>query len=90
MTESSQMLRQKASELETAVAEVQRELARADATRRTEAHDRLAEIVRDARDWLDRRRRSPDGGAREGEAATADARKAESFLHDIRMHRAEL
>ena len=89
MSESSQMLQQKTSELETAVAEVQRELARADARRRTEAHERLAEIVRGARDWLDRRRRLPDGGG-EGEAATAEARKAEAFLHDIRMHRAEL
>ncbi|HET7410464.1 MAG TPA: hypothetical protein VFJ13_09715 [Paracoccaceae bacterium] len=87
MSESLQMLRQKTSELETALAEVQRELDRADATRRTEAHDRLAGIARDARDWLDRHNRAPEG---EGEAATAEARKAEGFLHDIRMHRTEL
>ena len=87
MAESSQMLRQKTSELETALAEVQRELDRADAMRRTEAHDRLAEIARGAREWLDRHDRTSKAS---DEAATAEARKAEGFLHDIRMHRSEL
>jgi hypothetical protein len=87
MSESSQMLRQKASELETAVSEVQRELARVDASRRSEVHRRLAEIVREARDWLDSRGRADEPG---GEAASAEARKAEGFLHEIRMRRTEL
>ena len=87
MSESSQMLRQKASELETAVTEVQRELARADASRRSEAHRRLAGIVREARDWLDSR---VEAGEVAGEAASAEARKAEGFLHEIRMRRTEL
>ena len=87
MSESSQMLRQKASELETAVSEAQRELARVDASRRSEAHRKLAEIVRKARDWLDSRGHSDEAG---GEAASAEARKAETFLHEIRMRRTEL
>ena len=86
MAESSQMLRQKTSELETAVVEVQRELARADRTRRSEAHDRLATLVREAREWLEAR------SSREGESddVTADTRRAEALLHEIRMGRAEL
>lgn len=82
----SQVLKQKISELEAAVAEVQRELARADATRRSDAHHRLAGLVREAREWLD------SGGGREpeGEQAAADARTAEGFLHRISMRRTEL
>ena len=89
MSESLQMLQQKTSELETVMAEVQRELSRADAARRTEAHERLAEILRDARNWLDHRKRADRDGKPTGDAA-AEARKAEGFLHDLRMHRAEL
>lgn len=87
MPESSQMLKQKTSELEAAVSQVQQELARSDATRRTEAHHSLAELVKEAREWLETR------GARESdgeEAETADTRKAEGFLHQIQMHRGEL
>lgn len=85
MSETSQMLKQKTSELEAAVAEVQRELARADASRRTEAHAKLAEVAREAREWLNAR-----GDGAEGDAAAADTTKAEEFLHALRMRRAEL
>ncbi len=92
MPESSQLVNQKTSELETAVAEVQQELSRADATRRTKAHESLAALVKEARDWLEARksRDSGSGGAAGEEALSADARKAEDFLHGIRMQRAEL
>jgi ElaB/YqjD/DUF883 family membrane-anchored ribosome-binding protein len=85
MPESSQMLREKTSELESAVSQVQQELARADATRRSEAHHRLAELVKKAREWLET---TQEGGGEEAE--TAATRKAEEFLHEIQMHRTEL
>lgn len=93
MPESSQMLKEKTSELEAAVSQVQQELARADATRRSEAHHRLAELVKAAREWLEARRSGDSGAGGPGgdeEAETADTRKAEGFLHEIRMHRTEL
>lgn len=86
MSESSQMLREKTSELETAVSQAQEELARADASRRTEAHHKLSALVREARGWLDSHER-PEG---DEQAETAATRKAEGFLHDIRMHRTAL
>ena len=85
MTETHQTLHQKTSELEAAVDEVQTELARADATRRTEAHDTLAALVREARQWLQARRSAGDPA--EADAA-AEAQRAESLLHEIRMKRA--
>lgn len=86
MNATNPMLDQKTSELETAVEEVERELSRADTSRRTETHKRLAGAVREAHDWLDRRR----GGSAAGDDGTALAAEAESLLHEIRMHRREL
>lgn len=85
MSESRQMLQQKAGELETVVDEVQVELSRADATRRSEAHARLAELTREARTWLSRLDNDADG-----EAAAAEVRRAETLLHDIRRLRGEI
>lgn len=82
----SQVLKQKTDELQAAVAEAQQELARADASRRSEAHTRLAGLVDEARKWLE----GSSGRSHEGEAAAAEARKAEGYVHDIRMQRANL
>lgn len=93
MPESSQMLKEKTSELEAVVSQAQQELARADATRRSEAHHRLAELVKEAREWLETRASREGGAGRPGgdeEAETAETRKAEDFLHRIQMHRGEL
>lgn len=87
MSETSQMLKDKASELEAAVDEVQTELARADATRASEPHRRLAATVREAREWLDARKGRPDP---QGDAAAAETQKAEALLHEIRTGRGRI
>lgn len=87
MPESGQTLNQKTSELQAALDEVQGELARADATRRTEAHDRLADTAREAREWLEARRAAGD---RDGPDAAAEVRRAEGLLHQLRMRRDEI
>lgn len=83
MPESSHSLNQKTGELQAAVDEVERELARADASRRTEAHERLAAAVSEARDWL----RACAQGQAEGEGGAGAVRRAEALLHEIRMRR---
>lgn len=85
MSEASQTLNQKTAELEAVVEEAQQELSRADVSRRTEAHAKLAAVVREARGWLDERARTPGGGD-----AAAAARRAEGYLHEIQMLRGDI
>lgn len=87
MSEATQVLRRKRSELETALAEVQREMSRADAAHRGPAHERLAGTMREARQWLEARRA---GAEPEGEDASAEAARAEQLLHALRMGRGAL
>lgn len=86
MPATNQMLRQKTNELETALDEVQEELARAGATRETAAHTKLTDTIRDARSWLEEH---GDASA-DGEEAARQTRKIEDFLHAVRMHRTEI
>lgn len=89
MTEATDMLSRKTNELETTLTEVQRELERADGTRQSEAHSRLAETVAEARAWLDGHA-AGEGAGSGADSAAADTRRAEGFLHEIRMHRGDL
>ena len=86
MSEHDQTLRQKTGELEAAVAEAEQELARADGANRSDAHAKLAAAVHDARRWLG----AHGSSSAQGDDATAEARRAEELLHEIRMRRAAL
>lgn len=89
MTEAKDMLSRKTNELEATLTEVQGELERADGMRQSETHSRLAETVAEARAWLDGRA-AGEGAGSDGDSAAADTRRAEAFLHEIRMHRGDL
>jgi tagatose-1,6-bisphosphate aldolase len=84
MAEADTMLKQKKSELETALSEVRGELSRVDQAQRSEAHRQLVAACEAASTWLKKHGASEDLSA---DAAASLAQEAESLLHDIRMGR---
>lgn len=85
MAEADTTLRQKTSELETAVSETRSELSRVDEAQRTDAHRELVAICNEAADWLDDREQSPQPAS--ADEAASLTQKAEAFLRDLRMRR---
>lgn len=85
MSEAGTMLRQKTSELATAIDEARSELARLDEGQRSDAHRQLIALCKEAADWLDRLEASPE--APSGEAAASLAQKAEQYLLKFRTRR---
>jgi hypothetical protein len=85
MAEADTTLRQKTSELETAVDETRRELSRVDAANRTEAHRELVAVCKDAAEWLERCVHGPQPASADDAAALTQ--RAEHYLREIRMRR---
>lgn len=85
MAEADTTLKQKTGELETAVEETRRELARVDAAQRTDAHRELVATCKEAAEWLEQCAQAAETAS--GDEAASMTRKAETFLHDLRMRR---
>ncbi len=84
MSEAGTMLKQKTSELATAIDETRSELARLDEGQRTDAHRQLIAACNEAADWLEQIR-EPE--AQPAEAAASLTRRAEQYLLDLRNKR---
>jgi hypothetical protein len=85
MSEAGATLRQRASELSTAVAETRSELARLDEDQRSEAHRQLLAACNEAAEWLERLG-DPAQDRPAGEAASL-AQEAQAYLLDLRTKR---
>jgi hypothetical protein len=85
MAEADTTLKQKTSELETAVSEVRRELSRVDEAQRTDAHRELVAICKEAADWLEECVRAPQPASTDDAASLTQ--RAEGYLRDLRMRR---
>ncbi len=85
MAEAETTLKEKTSELETAISETRGELSRVDKAQRTDAHGELVAICKEATEWLEQREQSPEPAS--AEEAASLTQKAEAFLRDLRMRR---
>ena len=85
MPEADTTLKQKTSELETAIDETRRELSRVDEANRTDAHRRLVAICKEAAEWLEQCVRAPQPESADDAASLTQ--RAETYLHDLRIRR---
>ncbi len=85
MPEADTTLKQKTSELETAIHETRSELSRVGETQRNDAHRELAAICKEAAEWLENSVRAPEPASPDDTAALSQ--RAEAYLHDLRMRR---
>jgi hypothetical protein len=85
MPEADTTLKQKTSELETAIHETRSELSRVDDAQRKDVHRELAATCKEAAEWLEQCMQAPEPASSEDTAALAQ--KAEAYLHDLRMRR---
>jgi hypothetical protein len=85
MPEGDTTLKQKTSELETAIHETRSELSRVDEAQRKDVHRELAALCKEAAEWLEQSVRAPEPVSSDDTAALTQ--KAEAYLHDLRMRR---
>lgn len=85
MAEADRTLKEKTSELETAISETRSELSRVDEAQRTDAHRELVAICKKATEWLEQCAQAPQPAS--AEEAASQTQKAESFVRDLRMRR---
>jgi hypothetical protein len=88
MPEADTTLKQKTSELETAIHETRSELSRVGEAQRKDVHRELAAICKEAAEWLQECMRAPEPASSDDAAALT--RRAEAYLHDLRMRRHEI
>jgi hypothetical protein len=85
MAEADTTLKQKTSELETAIDETRRELARVDTAQRKEVHRELVAICKEAAEWLEECVHAPQPAS--SDEAASLTQRAEAYLRDIGMRR---
>lgn len=88
MPEADTTLKQKTSELETALAETRSELARVDEAQRTDVHRELVALCKEASEWLEHCAKAAETAS--GDEAASMAQRAETLLRDIRMRRSAI
>jgi hypothetical protein len=88
MPEADTTLKQKTSELETAIHETRNELSRVDEAHRKDVHRELVAICKKAADWLEQCAHGPQPASSEETAGLTQ--RAEEYLRDLRMRRNEI
>jgi hypothetical protein len=85
MPEADTTLRQKTSELETAIQQTRSELSRVDAAQRKDVHRELVAICKEASEWLEQRVHAQQPTSPDDAASLTQ--RAEGYLRDLRMRR---
>lgn len=85
MPEADTTLKQKTSELQTAIDETRSELSRVDEAQRKDVHRELVAICKEASDWLEECVHAPQPTSSEDAASLTQ--RAEVYMRDLRMRR---
>jgi hypothetical protein len=85
MAEADTTLKQKTSELQTAIDETRGELSRVDEAHREDVHRELVAICKEAAEWLEECVRAPQPTSSDDAASLTQ--RAEAYLRDLRMRR---
>ncbi len=88
MAEADTTLKQKTSELQTAIDETRRELSRVDEAQRKDVHRELVAICKEASDWLEQCVHAPQPASSDDAASLTQ--RAEAYLRDLQMRRNDI